>query len=277
MKLRQGGLAAIALLLCGCPVPLIKSGATVTAKQLPDKVPELIKYADDTLVKWIATPDGPSTDAENALMALDKAHTLDPKNFEAAWKAARVSTMLADDLYDDKTKRAHFSGRGVEYAKAAVELEPKRVEGHYYSGTNIGLSATTKIVGGKFDVPHVRDAEKKAMQIDATFDRGGPARVLGALYAQAPPWPASIGDPDKGVELLQQALKIGPDYVLNHLLYGDALTADEKYDEAKQQYQIVLGAQPTPETAHFLPKWKKLAKKGMDEADKKKAAALSGS
>lgn len=272
MIFRAGGLAAIAVLLCGCPVPIIKSGATVTAKTLPDKVPELVKYADDTIAKWIATPDGPPTDAENALLALDKAHTLDPKNFEAAWKAARVCTMLADDLYDDKTKRAHFSGRGVEYAKAAIELEPKRVEGYYFSGENIGLLATTKIVGGKFDVPKVRDAEKRAMQIDASFDHGGPPRVLGALYSEAPPWPASIGDPDKGVELLQQALRMAPEWPLNNLLYGNALLADEKFDEAKQQYLIVMRAEPRAEIAHFLPKWKKIARQKTEEAEKKKAA-----
>ena len=116
-------------------MPPIKSGATVTSEKLPEKVPELIKYADDIYVKSEVT----SVEMENALLALDKAAKSEPKNFEVQWKAARTTTWLADDLYDDKTKRAHFSGRGIEYAKAALELEPKRVEGHYYSGINVGL------------------------------------------------------------------------------------------------------------------------------------------
>ena len=53
-------------------------------------------------------------------MALDKAVKADPKSYEAAWKAARACGWLADELYDDKTKRAHFAGRGAEYAKAAI-------------------------------------------------------------------------------------------------------------------------------------------------------------
>ena len=141
---------------------------------------------------------------------------------------------------------------------------------------NLGLQATTKLVGAKFMVPSVRDAAKKAMSIDSCFDRGGPGRVLGSLYAEAPPWPASIGDPDKGVEILQQALKCAPDYPQNNLLLGNALVKAERYDEAKQQYQVVLNAQPKPEDQHFLPKWKNLAQKGLDEAEKKKQAALSG-
>jgi hypothetical protein len=266
---RAGGLTLLALFLCGCPVPPIKSGATVTEKQLPENPAELIKYADEIFARATATPDGGTAEMENALMALDKAHALDPKSFEAAWKAARTASWLADDLYDEKTKRAHFSGRGIEYAKAAIELEPKRVEGHYYSGINIGLSATTKIVGAKFDVPHVRDAEKRAMQIDASYDRGGPPRVLGSLYAKAPPWPASIGDADKGVELLEQAVKAGPDLPLNNLLYADALVAAEKPEPAKIQYRIVLGSQPRPDDGHFLPKWKAMAKKALLDLEKK--------
>ena len=272
MIARLGGLALATLLLAGCPVPPIKSGATVTAEKLPEKVPDLIKYADDIRVR----PDVTAADMENALLALDKATKADPKSFEAQWKAARMATDLADEYYDDKTKRAHFSGRGIDYAKAAIELDPKRVEGHYYSATNLGLSATTKVVGAKFMVPSVRDAAKKAMQIDACFEHGGPPRVLGSLYAEAPPWPASVGDPDKGVELLQQALKCDPSYVQNNLLYANALCKAEKYDEAKQQYQIVLDAQPKPDDQHFLPRWKERAKKGAEDCEKKKQAALSG-
>lgn len=267
----------LALVLGGCPVPPIKSTATVTEKQLPDKVSELIKYADDIYVKANATPpNGVTATMENALLALDKAHELDPKSYEAAWKAARAAAWLADEMYDvehpdaDKTKRAHFSGRGIEYAKAAMDLAPNRVEGHYYSGINLGLSTTTKTIGAKFMVPSVRDAAKKAMQLDASYDHGGPPRLLGSLYANAPSWPASIGDPDKGVELLAQALKLGPDYPLNNLLLGDALVKAEQYDDAKKQYEIVLAAQPQPFDTHFLPKWKIKAQKGLEHVSKKK-------
>src|SRR5947209_6438513 len=76
---------------------------------------------------------------------------------------------------------------------------------------------------------------------------------------------------------VSQALKAGPDYPLNNLLLGDALVAAEKFDEAKKQYRVVLDAQPKPEDAHFLPKWKKLAQKGMDDAEKKKSSAMNPS
>jgi tetratricopeptide (TPR) repeat protein len=264
----------LALVAAGCRVPPIKSSATTTAAKLPDKVPDLIKFADDTLVKANAQIDGGTGDMENALLALDKAHELDPHSYEAAWKAARVCAWLADDQYNDKNKRAHFSGRGTDYAKAAVALNPKGIEGLYYSGINLGLETTTKLVGAKFMVPSVRDAAKKAMQVDSGYDRGGPPRLLGALYSEAPPWPASIGDPDKGVDLLTLSMKApgGDSWPQNELLLANALVKAEKYDEAKRHYQVVLAAQPTPEDAHFLPQWKEKAKKGMENATKLQAS-----
>lgn len=264
----------LTLVGAGCRVPPIKSSATTTAAKLPDKVPDLIKFADDTLVKANAHEDGGTADMENALLALDKAHELDPHSYEAAWKAARACAWLADDQYDDKNKRAHFSGRGTDYAKAAVALNPKGIEGLYYSGINLGLSTTTKLVGAKFMVPSVRDAAKKAMQVDSGYDRGGPPRLLGSLYAEAPPWPASIGDPDKGVDLLTLSMKApgGDTWPQNDLLLANALVKAEKYDEAKRHYQVVLAAQPTPEDAHFLPRWKEKAKKGIENATKAQAS-----
>jgi tetratricopeptide (TPR) repeat protein len=268
---RLGGLVAVLLVVDGCAVPPIKSAATVKATSLPENASELIKYADEIYVKATATEDGGTADMENALLALDKAVKLDPHGYEAAWKAARACAWLAGDLFDDdKTKCAHFSGRGMEYAKAAVKDNPKGVEGHYYSGINGGLQATTRLfVSAKFMVPSIRDSWKKAMEIDGTFDFGGPLRALGSLYAQAPPWPASIGDTEKGVELCKQAIKVAPDYPQNALLLGEALLADEKYEEAKQQYRKVLEAAPRPDDAHFLPNWKKRAQKRLEEADKK--------
>jgi tetratricopeptide (TPR) repeat protein len=257
------------LLVDGCAVPSIKSRAYVTS--LPENAGDLIKYADEIYAKSTATAEGGSAEMENALKALDKAVKLEPASYEAAWKAARACAWLAEDVFDsDKTRCAHFSGRGFEYAKAAVKLNPNAVEGHYYSGINHALEATTRLfVTAKFMVPSIRDAWKRAMQLDATFDHGGPPRALGALYARAPPWPASIGDPEKAVELLTQAVKIAPDYPQNALLFGDALVADEKYEEARQQYRKALEAQPTPEDAHFLARWKQKAQKGLGEAEKK--------
>ena len=263
--MKWAALAVALVALAGCPRPVVKSDATVTEQQLPKTVPELIKAADEMAAKQ------DSVNMQNALVALDKAHTLDPKNYEAAWKAARAALWLADELYDDKNKRAHYAGAGAEYAKAAIDDNGAGVEGYYYAGMNIGLLATTKTIGGKFDVPKVRDAEKKAASLDDKYDHGGPYRVLGSLYSEAPPWPASIGDTEQGVKYLKKALELGPDYPLNNLRLGRAYAADGQSAKALEQYNLVLEAQPKPEYEHMLPKWKRMAHQFVEDVTRKQS------
>lgn len=274
MRIRGGNRATLAVslmlslpLVGGCPVPQVKSDATVTEQQLPKTAAELIKYGDDAMAKENAV------DVQNALVAYDRAHTLDPKNYEAAWKASRASAWLADDLYDDKTKRAHYSGVGRDYGKAATDLKPDGVEGWYYYGINTGLWATTETVGAKLDAPKMRDAEKKAAQLDPKFAHGGAYRALGALYTHAPPWPASFGDSGTGVDYMKKALQVAPDYPQNNLLYGDALAADGQGEKAIEQYHIVLNAPPRDDYNHFLAKWKRLATLGIEDVTRKQSYA----
>ena len=265
MKLRALVWVASLSALAGCRLPIVKSDATVSEQTLPKTVPELVQYAEEQAGKQNAVA------MQNALVALDKAHTIDPKNYEAAWKAARAATWLADELYDDKNKRAHYAGVGVDYAKAAIADNPGGVEGYYYLGETMGLAATTKLVGGKFDVPKVRDAWKKAITIDPGYNHGGPYRDLGTLYTKAPPWPASIGDTGQGVDYLKKALAIAPDYPQNNLFLGDAYAADGQSDKALEQYHIVLNAPGRPDYDHLLPKWKRLAQLGIEDVTRKQS------
>ena len=63
----------------------------------------------------------------------------DPRDFEAAWKLARVSYWLGGHA-PDKERRAHLE-RGMEAARAAIALEPKRPEGHFWLAANMGTLA----------------------------------------------------------------------------------------------------------------------------------------
>jgi hypothetical protein len=255
-------LAAAISLLAGCPRPLppVLNAATAKAAELPEDREELLKYADEQM----------KTDsivgAENSLVALEKAigeHALTVigRDYDALWRAARACAWLAEDFTDKKT-REQFAHHGVGYAKAAAALEPKSVEGHYYYGINTGLEATTRTFSAYPMVPRVRDEAKAAVKADSSFDHAGPLRLLGSVFAKAPPWPSSIGDLDEGKKFLSQAVKIAPEYPENHLLYGDALAADDKLLEAAREYKQVLDAPNLPEYAHRLERWKK------DAADK---------
>jgi hypothetical protein len=245
------------LFLAGCPRPLppVLNAATVKVSELPEDREELLKYADEEYLKDTVVA------AENSLVALEKAigpHALTVigKDYDALWRAARACAWVAGDFSDNKT-RDQFATHGVNYAKAAVALEPRSVEGHYYLGINTGLSASTRSFSAATMVPHIRDEAMAAAKVDEKFEHAGPLRLLGGVYAKAPGWPASIGDPEKGVKYMEQAVKLAPEYPENHLLYGDALIADDKPIDAAREYKLVMDAPNQPEYAHRLLRWKR--------------------
>ncbi len=253
--------------LAACPPKGAVSGATVQASDLPNTVTDLNKYIDDQYKQQRADA------IENSLVAADKALALD-NNYETLWRGARAAAWLADELPD---RREQYAQRGVGYAEKAIALDPKRVEGQYYYGINLGQVAQKKGIGGGRElVPKVLDAGKAAAAIDPAFDFGGPLRLVGALRAQAPEPPKSVGDLDDGLDNLKQALKLAPGYPLNHLLYADALLKNKNFDQAESEYNAVRNAPPAPQWAARLEKWKKQAEEGLIHVRNKRRGATEG-
>jgi hypothetical protein len=261
---RLGVVAALAL--CGCPVALPPTlrEATVTPDQLPAGTPALVKFADDEDKKQTAASE------ENIIVAVDRGLRDDPRSYELLWRGARACAWLTEE-FSDKSRRGSYAQKGIDYAKLAVAVDDKRVEGYYYLGINTGQSATTKTIGAYSMVPHVVRAAQAALKIDQHFDHAGPARLIGTVYAKAPPWPASIGDVDEGIKYLARAVQTDPGYPQNHLHYGDALVSDGKLNEAEHEYQLVLDAQVPPEWSHRAERWKHDAAAGMKKIAEKRA------
>ena len=259
-------LSALCLALAGCPAVLPPSlrDATLRPGDLPASVDELAKLAEEESRKETVPSE------ENVLVAVDRGLQLDGRAVELLWRGARACAWLTEE-FGDKQRRASFAQKGVDYSRRAVEIDPKRVEAYYYLGINLGQSATTKTVGAYSMVPKVVKAGEAAMKLDERFDHAGPARLIGTVYAKAPPWPASIGDIDEGIKYLARAVELAPDYPQNHLHYGDALTVDNKLDEAEREYKLVLDAQVPAEWTHRAERWKRDAAIGMKKVAEKRA------
>jgi hypothetical protein len=256
-----------ALALCGCPaaLPPTLRDATITPDKLPAGTPALVKFAEEEDAKQTASAE------ENIIVAMDHGLRSDPRSYELLWRGARACAWLTEE-FTDKLRRGSFAQKGVDYAKLAIAANDKRVEGHYYLGINLGQSATTKTVGAYFMVKRVLTAANDALKLDEHFDHAGPARLVGTVYAKAPPWPASVGDVEEGIKFLKRAVETDAAFPQNHLHYGDALVADGKLNEAEHEYQLVLGAQDLPEWAHRAERWKHDATEGMKKIAEKRAA-----
>lgn len=193
-------------------------------KGLPQDPVALVRLADKLLAQRPLT----ARRADRALAALEKAQPRHPDAFTAYWKLARACFELTGKL-PFKQQRLPYARRGRDYAGRAATLRPRRVEPHYYRALNISRVAEAT-ANRKLIKAMVAEAAIAA-KIDPRFDSAGPYRFLGKVHITAPAWPVSVGSSEKGVEYLEQAVKIAPT-PLNRLFLGQAYYHDEEYDEA---------------------------------------------
>ncbi len=134
---------------------------------------------------------------ENIKASIDfylKAVEKSPNDFDANWKCAR-----AHREYGDKAKKkglkgwkkicAKYGKEGLKYAKKAIDLEPDKVQGHYYYGLNAGIysdgvSILTAIAEGLKD--KTQGGFEKAYEIDKSYNEAGPILAIGRFWAVLP-------------------------------------------------------------------------------------------
>ncbi|MFH1130297.1 MAG: hypothetical protein V1754_03120, partial [Pseudomonadota bacterium] len=138
---------------------------------------------------------------------------------------------------DNRDHRLKYARHGLAYAQYARKLNPRRVEPYYYEALNLAKMAEVK--SRLKMVPTMIAAARKAAEIDEGYANAGPLVFQGKVYLTAPPWPMSVGNVEKAVELLDRAVKIAP-IPLNRVFLGEAYYQDEQYNEAKVQIEKAL-------------------------------------
>ena len=178
----------------------------------------------------------------NAQVALDRAVQKNPEwatskaGYGVQWRLARVAAEQC--TLDDGGPCSAVLPAGLTAGKKAVELEPERIEGHYYLAALHGFNAQTQRGGDVKPLVQLMISEGDlAAKLDERFDSGGPHRLLGTLYARAPAPPVAVGDPEKAVTHLQKAVALAPDYPPNQMYLAEALIADERYPDAEAAIQ----------------------------------------
>jgi hypothetical protein len=154
---------------------------------------------------------------------------------------SRIALHLAERAADPD-KREKLAAEGVRFAEEAIALGADGDGAvHYYLAANLGLAVRDEVTLAAQNIPRLEREMKRAVELSPDMDDGGPLRLLGMLYLKAPPWPAGIGDGDKALDLLKQALDKHPSHPLNHLFYAQALWEVEG-EEAANQVKAELAA-----------------------------------
>ena len=85
-----------------------------------------------------------------------------------------------------------------------------------------------------------------AGRLDPRALDGSAYTSLGSLYYQVPGWPVSFGDDAQAEKLLKQALAINPGGIDPNYFYGDFLSRQKRYVEARTALEKALAASDRP-------------------------------
>jgi hypothetical protein len=252
--------AAVSLPCCG---PSVVPRAPISKKTdtLPNDFDSLVALAEAN-----SFLDSKIPDLSDAAGALDKAILIAQKNgdvqtrAELSWKLARVCFYAAEQEKGSADKLLWIA-RGELAAEVTAKEMPQRVEGHYYLALLKGRRAQHSGIGfsAMALAKTVEELGLKTVEIDPTFEEGGPYRLLAMLYAHAPPWPTSIGDIDKAVEYADKAVGVSS-YPMNHLVRGEVLVEADEIDAAKKELEIVLSSPRSGLWAHEGEIWRPYAR-----------------
>lgn len=99
--------------------------------------------------------------APAALAHYQEAIKLDPKSYEALWKASRSAVDLGSYERNDKTREDDFKN-AESYARTAVEVNPGDAEGHFHLARSLGKNALTQ--GPRARIKYATDVRTHALE-----------------------------------------------------------------------------------------------------------------
>ncbi|MCG3149286.1 MAG: hypothetical protein PCFJNLEI_02746 [Verrucomicrobiae bacterium] len=248
-------IAAIAGLVIGCK--------GVRGVRLDPTQPLVLTAAEASRQRSVAlklTEEQPRTLTRmtQAAQVLEAVARALPGDYDAHWQAASALSFGAEND-PQQTNRVQFAKRGIVMARQGRELQPDRVEAHYWYALNVGFLADADRAYGLNAVGEMEAALKRAGSLDEKYDYAGPLRVLGILHLRTPAPPVSIGSARKGLRLLERANELFPDYPENQLYLAEALRDNQRPAEARKLIRRVLAAAPWPDRQFESAGWKTAA------------------
>ncbi|CAM2064925.1 Tetratricopeptide repeat protein [Sulfidibacter corallicola] len=175
---------------------------------------------------------------------------------EVATALSEALFWLGDVAVDDADKETYHK-EGVDYGKRAVALLPQSVEANLWYAANMGSHGVARgIMSSLFYLDDIFKFGSKSMDLDKLFFHAAPLRLMGRFYHQCPPWPVGKGDKKKAEQLLKEAVRLGPDFYLNHLYLAELYLDQRKKREARELLTPIADGEP-----NLLPNYQALVLK----------------
>ena len=120
--------------------------------------------------------------APAALAHYEAAINVEPKNYEALWKAAREAVDVAEYMADKNAQKALFQ-KGELYARRAVEANKDDAEGHFHMARALGRTALSMGTRDRIRLAgDIRSHALEALKLNPTHP--GALHVMGMWNAE---------------------------------------------------------------------------------------------
>ena len=212
--------------------------------------------ADDTLAQADALfKKGDIASILESIPLYIRAVEANPNSYEANWKCARAHREYANlnpeqELEGWKDVCKKYGKDGMRYGEKAKELEPEKIEGHYYYGLCVasysdGVSILKALKEGLKG--STQKAFYKAYEIDKMFEDGGPILAIARFWHQLP---FPLRNKRRAQKYFEEHHKYFPDDPQGLVYFAELLIDRRKKDEARPLLEkAVAGDEP------YYSKW----------------------
>ena len=198
------------------------------------------------------------------IVSLRQALTIEPGNYDAAWKLSKFNYYLATHTDDSKERDNGFRA-GIAAGKTAVQLQNEKPDGHFWLGANYGGAAEHSSIQGLSTVGDIRNEMETVLRLDEGYQNGSAYMVLGLVHLNAP---AIVGgDPKKAVADMEKGLRFGEPNAFLHLHLAEAYKKVGRNDDARKELKKILSMNPDPKYLPELKEASKDAQKILDQID----------
>jgi tetratricopeptide (TPR) repeat protein len=183
--------------------------------------------------------------ARGAAAAWETRLKSDPRDFESAWKLARVCYWLGNHETQEAARRKALE-RGIEAGRLGSGLRSDRPEGPFWIAANMGtLAESFGMTQGLKYRGEIRKELETALRIDPAFQNGSPDRALGRWYFKVPG--LFGGSNKKSEEHLRKSLTYAPNSTVSHFFLAETLFDLDRDAEGIEELKKVIAAPFDPE------------------------------
>jgi len=196
--------------------------------------------------------DHAAMNAPAALHHYEEAMKLEPKSYEALWKATREAVDVGE--YAPRTQRDSMYTLAEQYARRAVEANPNDAEGHFQLARALGRKALS--LGKKDQVKYAGDVRAQALEtLKLQPKHPGALHVMGmwnynvmklngmARFMAKTFLGGKVFDSanwNDAQRYMEESVAAEPDRLVHHLDLARVYAARDDVAKAKEQYDFVI-------------------------------------